>query len=157
MIYSSHPKIVGEISLQYNKSHRRCSAFLVKPTGCSRDCRQRKAHICVPLRRICTPRWHPDLLWSAGMPSQIYAVMITGWFNVCRERVEKGVSCVLKQVEFVFCSPRWQSHLLWPAVRVCICQGCRRFETSVFFSVKINISTTGGFRVGFFQPDTDHP
>ena len=38
-----------------------------------------------------------------------------------------------------------------------ICQGCRRFETSVFFSVKINISTTGGFRVGFFQPDTNHP
>ena len=36
-------------------------------------------------------------------------------------------------------------------------QGCRRFETSVFFSVKINISTTGGFRVGFFQPDTNHP
>ena len=34
------------------------------------------------------------------MPSQIYAVMITGWFNVCRERVEKGVSCVLKQVDF---------------------------------------------------------
>ena len=26
-----------------------------------------------------------------------------------------------------------------------------------FFSVKINISTTGGFRVGFFQPDTNHP
>ena len=25
------------------------------------------------------------------------------------------------------------------------------------FSVKINISTTGGFKVGFFQPDTDHP
>ena len=38
-----------------------------------------------------------------------------------------------------------------------ICQGCRRFETSVFFSVKINISTTGGFRVGFFLPDTNHP
>ena len=38
-----------------------------------------------------------------------------------------------------------------------ICQGCRRFETSVFFSVKINILTTGGFRVGFFQPDTNHP
>ena len=36
-------------------------------------------------------------------------------------------------------------------------QGCQRFETSVFFSVKINISTTGGFRVGFFQPDTNHP
>ena len=26
-----------------------------------------------------------------------------------------------------------------------------------FFSVKVNISTTGGFRVGFFQPDTNHP
>jgi len=26
-----------------------------------------------------------------------------------------------------------------------------------FFSVKINISTTGGYRVGFFQPDTNHP
>ena len=26
-----------------------------------------------------------------------------------------------------------------------------------FFSVKINNSTTGGFRVGFFQPDTNHP
>ena len=38
-----------------------------------------------------------------------------------------------------------------------ICQGCRRFETSVFFSEKINISTTGGSRVGFFQPDTNHP
>ena len=38
-----------------------------------------------------------------------------------------------------------------------ISQGCRRFETSVFFSVKINISTTGGFRAGFFQPDTNHP
>ena len=38
-----------------------------------------------------------------------------------------------------------------------LCQGCQRFETSVFFSVKINISTTGGFRVGFFQPDTNHP
>ena len=38
-----------------------------------------------------------------------------------------------------------------------ICQGCGRFETSVFFSVKINILTTGGFRVGFFQPDTNHP
>ena len=38
-----------------------------------------------------------------------------------------------------------------------ICQGCRYFETSVFFSVKINISTMGGFRVGFFQPDTNHP
>ena len=25
------------------------------------------------------------------------------------------------------------------------------------FSVKINISTMGGFRVGFFQPDTNHP
>ena len=37
-----------------------------------------------------------------------------------------------------------------------LCQGCRRFETSVFFSVKIIISTTGGFRVGFFQPDTNH-
>ena len=39
----------------------------------------------------------------------------------------------------------------------CICQGCQRFETSVFFSEKINISTTGGSRVGFFQPDTNHP
>ena len=38
-----------------------------------------------------------------------------------------------------------------------ICQGCQRFETSVFFSEKINISTTGGSRVGFFQPDTNHP
>ena len=38
-----------------------------------------------------------------------------------------------------------------------LCQGRRRFETSVFFSVKINILTTGGFRVGFFQPDTNHP
>ena len=38
-----------------------------------------------------------------------------------------------------------------------ICQGHRRFETSVFFSEKINISTTGGSRVGFFQPDTNHP
>ena len=38
-----------------------------------------------------------------------------------------------------------------------ISQGCRRFETSAFFSEKINISTTGGFRVGFFQPDTNHP
>ena len=26
-----------------------------------------------------------------------------------------------------------------------------------FISVKINISTMGGFRVGFFQPDTNHP
>ena len=26
-----------------------------------------------------------------------------------------------------------------------------------FFSLKINISTTRGFRVGFFQPDTNHP
>ena len=26
-----------------------------------------------------------------------------------------------------------------------------------FFSMKINISTTGGFRVGFFQPDISHP
>ena len=26
-----------------------------------------------------------------------------------------------------------------------------------FFSVKIIISTTGGSRVGFFQPDTNHP
>ena len=39
----------------------------------------------------------------------------------------------------------------------CKCQGCQRFETSVFFFCKINISTTGGFRVGFFQPDTNHP
>ena len=39
----------------------------------------------------------------------------------------------------------------------CLCQGCQRFETSVFFSEKINISTTGGSRVGFFQPDTNHP
>ena len=39
----------------------------------------------------------------------------------------------------------------------CISQGCQRFETSVFFSEKINISTTGGSRVGFFQPDTNHP
>ena len=38
-----------------------------------------------------------------------------------------------------------------------ICQGCQRFETSVFFSEKINISTTGDSRVGFFQPDTNHP
>ena len=38
-----------------------------------------------------------------------------------------------------------------------ISQGCQRFETSVFFSEKINISTTGGSRVGFFQPDTNHP
>ena len=38
-----------------------------------------------------------------------------------------------------------------------LCQGCQRFETSVFFSEKINISTTGGSRVGFFQPDTNHP
>ena len=38
-----------------------------------------------------------------------------------------------------------------------LCQGCRRFETSVFFSVKINISTTGGFRVGFFLLDTNYP
>ena len=30
-----------------------------------------------------------------------------------------------------------------------VCQGCQRFETSVFFSEKINISTTGGFRVSF--------
>ena len=42
-------------------------------------------------------------------------------------------------------------------VMVLLRQGCRRFETSVFFSVKINISTTGGSRVGFFQPDTNHP
>ena len=33
---------------------------------------------------------------------------------------------------------------------ISISQGCRRFETSVFFSVKINISTMGAFRVGFF-------
>ena len=39
----------------------------------------------------------------------------------------------------------------------CLGQGCQRFETSVFFSEKINISTTGGSRVGFFQPDTNHP
>ena len=45
----------------------------------------------------------------------------------------------------------------WCLSHLLICQGCRRFETSVFFSVKINISTTGGFRVGFFQPDTNHP
>ena len=45
----------------------------------------------------------------------------------------------------------------WVVDTVCICQGCRRFETSVFFSVKNNISTTGGFRVDFFQPDTIHP
>ena len=134
MIYSFHPEIVGEISLQYNKSHWRCSAFLVKPTGCSRDCRQRKAHICVPLRRICTPRWHKDLLWSAGMPSQIYAVMITGWFNVCRERVEKGVSCVLKQVEFVFCTPRWYLDLPWSAVLVCIYAITQYLGCSVAFS-----------------------
>ena len=38
-----------------------------------------------------------------------------------------------------------------------ISQGCQRFETSVFFSEKINISTTGGSRVGFFQRDTNHP
>ena len=38
-----------------------------------------------------------------------------------------------------------------------ICQGCQRFETSVFFSEKNNISTTGGSRVGFIQPDTNHP
>ena len=44
-----------------------------------------------------------------------------------------------------------------PKRGVMLSQGCRRFETSVFFSVKINISTTGGFRVGFFQPDTNHP
>ena len=42
-------------------------------------------------------------------------------------------------------------------ISVQLCQGRRRFETSVFFSVKINISTTGGFKVGFFQPDTNHP
>ena len=39
----------------------------------------------------------------------------------------------------------------------CSWPGCRYFETSVFFSVKINISTTKGFRVGFFQPDISHP
>ena len=49
-----------------------------------------------------------------------------------------------------FYGPEWASFIY-------ICQGCRQFETSVFFSVKINISTTGGFRVGFFQPDTNHP
>ena len=42
-------------------------------------------------------------------------------------------------------------------IKKCICQGCRRSETSVFFSVKINISTMGGFRVGFLKPDTNHP
>ena len=30
-------------------------------------------------------------------------------------------------------------------------QSCRRFETFVFFSVKINISTTGAFKVGFLS------
>ena len=45
----------------------------------------------------------------------------------------------------------------WRSEKKLICQGCRRFETSVFFSVKMNISTTGGSRVGFFQPDTNHP
>ena len=52
------------------------------------------------------------------------------------------------------CSMLIAVHDFSPSV---ICQGCRRFETSVFFSVKIYISTTGGFRVGFFQPDTNHP
>ena len=53
---------------------------------------------------------------------------------------------------------RERYHRMRPPVIVSvISQGCRRFETFVFFSVKINISTTGGFRVGFFQPDTNHP
>ena len=40
----------------------------------------------------------------------------------------------------------------WFLHELYLCQGCQRFETSVFFSEKINISTTGGFRVGFFHP-----
>ena len=48
-------------------------------------------------------------------------------------------------------------HLKSKNVELCISQGCQRFETSVFFSEKINISTTEGSRVGFFQPDTSPP
>jgi len=42
-------------------------------------------------------------------------------------------------------------------LEISLSQGRHQFETSVFFSVKISISTTGGFRVGVFQPDISHP
>ena len=59
-----------------------------------------------------------------------------------------GYSCSLNPVlvfsSFVFLSMSYMSRLpkIW---NICV------------FSVKINISTTGGSRVGFFQPDTNHP
>ena len=56
----------------------------------------------------------------------------------------------------IFCTALFLCVIKCVCGRVCM-SGCRRFETSVFFSVQINISTTGGFRVGFFQPDTNHP
>ena len=79
----------------------------------------------------------------------------TGWPNWIQPRyIHKIISFSRKvqvSVRFIL---SFRSHL---SLCSFLGQGCRRFETSVFFSVKINISTTGGFRVRFFQPDTNHP
>ena len=79
--------------------------------------------------------------------------------------IGEAKTCNTQKTERLFCN--WYCwHILNTRIKPmmknnhildCFCQGCRGFETSVFFSVKINISTTGGSRVGFFQPDTNHP
>ena len=62
---------------------------------------------------------------------------IAGWFSVRREREEKGVKCVLKQVEFVF----WHPDLPWSAVWVRIYTITQYFGCSVVFS----FSQSGGW------------
>ena len=62
---------------------------------------------------------------------------IAGWFSVCREREEKRVTCILKQVEFVF----WHPGLPWSVVWVRINTITQYFGCSVVFS----FSQSGGW------------
>ena len=74
--------------------------------------------------------------------------------------VSKDKGCMLNAHQLEANNNQWnvkKTELISSTNTFYVCQGCQRFETSVFFSEKINISTTGGSRVGFFQPDTNHP
>ena len=73
------------------------------------------------------------------------------------QKRSKDCNCVLKHCFFQVLETLHFCGKNSALISVYISQGCQRFETSVFFSEKINISTTGGSRVGFFQPDTNHP
>ena len=82
------------------------------------------------------------------------ALRIVRWPSVLHLRKTAATSEEVIPTKY---SLHCKNSLAGATLTVCICQGCQRFETSVFFSEKINISTTGGSRVGFFQPDTNHP